>query len=133
MAAVCEVVFGKGKTLSEVAETYGCDRRSVGRWLCWTADLAEVDGFVRATARLGAADAPPLRVPGGAGVGPRAGAVLAILERFVDVLRQRGVGLPAVTPGLMALLVHERHRFGTVHLLTRQSPPMHVSLEVLPV
>ncbi len=130
-AAVGDVVFGEGKALGKVAEEYGCDRRSVGRWLRWTARLAEPAELIRAIARLDPAGLPPPRVSSNPGIRARAGAVLALLDRFAEVLRQRGVPLLAVTPGLMAVLAHQLRRYGIVFYLTIESPPMHVSLEVL--
>jgi hypothetical protein len=130
-AAVGEVVFGEGKTLEEVAKEYSCDRRSVGRWLGWTGRLAEPAELLRAIARMDPAGLPPPRVSSDPGGGARAGAVLTLLDRFAEVLRQRGVALPAGTPGLVAVLSHQLRRFGIVFFLTRQSPGMHVPLEAL--
>jgi transposase-like protein len=128
-AAVAEVCIG-GSTRRAVAEHHACSRRSVSRWVRWTAQLAPPEDLVPGWIPRGSA--PPTPAPAGREVS-RAGAVLRLLEHLAEGLLRRGVALPGRGPGLVRVLVAQRARFGDVAWLTRSSPPLRVAPEALPV
>jgi hypothetical protein len=130
-AAVAQVALRPGATLSAVAKRYGCDRRSVRRWAGWMALLAEPVELTRTVARLDPDGLPPPAGARGPGLVPRAGTVLGLVERLVEVLRGRGVVLAPTTCGLAAFLGHRLRRFGEIFLLTKSSPPLRVATEGL--
>jgi hypothetical protein len=131
-SAVAEVCLGGG-TRQAVAEHHACSRRSVSRWVRWTAHLAPPEDLARLCARLDPEGLPPpTPVPGGGEVG-RAGTVLRLLDHLTEVLLRRGVALPGRGPGLGRVLSAQRARFGDIAWLTRSSPPLRVAPEALPV
>ena len=130
-AAVAQVALRPEATLTAAAEQYQCDRRSVGRWVGWMALLAEPVELRRTVARLDPDGLPPPAGPRGLGLVPRAGTVLGLVERLVEVLRGRGVVLAPTTSGLTAFLGHRLRRFGEIFLLTKSSPPLLVATEGL--
>ncbi len=131
-SAVAEVCVG-GESRQTAAEHHACSRRSVSRWVRWTAQLARPADLAQLCARLDPDGLPPLTpVPAGDEV-RRAGAVVRLLEQLAEVLRRRGVPLPGRGPGLPRLLAAQRARFGDVAWLTRSSPPLRVAWEALPV
>jgi hypothetical protein len=130
-AAVAEVCVA-GRSRRVVAERHGCSRRSVSRWVCWTAGLAQPEDLARLCARLDPEGLPPPPVAAGGAVS-RAGAVLRLLDHLRDVLLRRGVVGPGRGPGLLRILTAQRVRFGDVCRLTRSSPPLRVAPEALPL
>ncbi len=127
-SAVAEVAAGKA-TLTQAAKDHACDRRSVGRWLSWTAELADPAELSRTVARLSSDGIPPPPFCN-EGPWPRALAVLFGLELLDEALRFRGVELPAARPGLMSILAHQHQRFGDVFWLTKPSPPLRMESDV---
>jgi transposase-like protein len=131
-AAVAEVCVGGG-TRRAVAGHHECSRRSVSRWVRWTAQLARPEDLARLCARLDPEGLPPPTPATTGGEVSRAGAVLRLLNHLGAVLLRRGVTLPGRGPGLVRVLVAQRARFGDVAWLTRSSPPLRVAAEALPV
>ena len=130
-SAVATVAIGQ-QSRRATADAHACSRRSVARWVRWTAGLAAPEDLARLTARLDPEGLPP-PAPVADGDVKRAGAVLRLLEHLADVLRRRGVVLPGRGPGLGRLLVAQRARFGDVCWLTKASPPLRVAPEALPL
>ena len=125
-SAVAEVAFKPGSTFSQAAAGHFCSRRTVARWHAWVGELVEPGDLARACARLDPEGMPPgMTNPGGRPPG-RVGVVLALLERFVDLLRHFGVGLVGGASGLSALLCYQLQRFGDIRYLTRSSPPLRI-------
>jgi len=131
-SAVAEVCVGGG-TRRAVAVHHECSRRSVSRWVRWTAQLARPEDLARLCARLDPEGLPPPTPATAGGEVSRAGAVLRLLDHLGDLLLRRGVTLPGRGPGLVRVLVAQRARFGDVAWLTRSSPPLRVAAEALPV
>jgi hypothetical protein len=126
-SAVAEMALDPDATMAGVAKRVGCDRRSVGRWVGWTATLADPPALLATVARLDPDGLPPPRPPKRpAGRPEEGGFVLRLLDRLAGILRHRGVDLGAVEPGLAAILRHQLDRFGEVFYLTKESPPLHV-------
>ena len=130
--AVAAVCLGGG-TRQAVADQHACSRRSVSRWVRWTARLAPLADLARLCARLDPEGLPPPTPAPAGGEVSRAGAVLRLLEHLAAVLLHRGVALPGRGPGLGRVLSAQRARFGDVAWLTRSSPPLRVAAEALPV
>jgi transposase-like protein len=131
-SAVAEVCVG-GASRQTAAGHHACSRRSVARWVRWTAQLAQPANLAQVCARLDPDGLPPPPpAPAGSEVS-RAGAVLQLLDHLAEVLRRRGSTLPGRGPGLPRLLAAQRARFGDVAWLTRSSPPLRVAWEALPV
>jgi hypothetical protein len=131
-SAVAEVCVGGGSRRA-VAGHHGCSRRSVSRWVRWTAQLARPEDLARLCARLDPEGLPPPTPATAGGEVSRAGAVLRLLDHLGAVLLRRGVALPGRGPGLLRVLVAQLARFGDVAWLTRSSPPLRVAPEALPV
>ncbi len=131
-AAVAAVSIG-GERRQAVAVRHDCSRRSVARWVRWTAGLAPPADLVRLCARLDPEGLPPPTPPAADEEVSRAGAILRLLDHLGDVLRRRGVGLPGRGPGLLRILSAQLARFGDVRRLTRSSPPLRVAPEALPL
>ena len=131
-AAVAEVCFA-GASRRAVAVRHDCSRRSVSRWVRWTAALASPADLARLCARLDPEGFPPPPLAPAAGEMSRAGAVLRLLDHLGDVLLRRGVARPGRGPGLLRILTAQLARFGDVCWLTRSSPPLRVAPEGLPV
>lgn len=136
-AAVAELAARPNATQVSVAARYGCDRRSIARFVSWTADLVDSGELARTLARIEPDGLPSprvRRVPGASGRGltKRAASVLVLFEHLAAVLRHRGVDLGSTRPGLMAILGRQMRRFGDVFLLTRASPPLPIDLEDVP-
>ncbi len=131
-AAVAEVCVA-GASRRAVAVRHDCSRRSVARWVRWTATLASPADLTRLCARLDPDGLPPPTPAAVGGEVSRAGSVLRLLDHLGDVLLRRGVALPGRGPGLLRLLTAQLARFGDVAWLTRSSPPLRVALEALPV
>jgi hypothetical protein len=131
-AAVAAVCVG-GASRRASAEQHACSRRSVARWIRWTAQLARPADLAPVCARLDPDGLPPPMPATGGGEESRAGAVLRLLDHLGDVLQRRGVPLPGRGPGLLRLLTAQRARFGDIAWLTRASPPLRVAPEALPV
>lgn len=123
---VAAMAAGEGATLTSVARTYGCDRRSVGRWVRWVAGLGSSADLSRTCARLDPDGLPPPPTSRAAEPVALAGAMVALLDRLADLLRGRGVALEPGA-GLVAILRHQLDRFRVVFHLTRQSPPLRVA------
>lgn len=128
-AAVAEVCVA-GRPRQAAATRYACSRRSVSRWVRWTAALADPDDLARLCARLDpeGLPSPPAPVDGEVS---RASSVLRVLEHLGDVLLRRGVVLPGRGPGLLRILAAQLARYRDVYRLTRSSPPLRVALEAL--
>jgi hypothetical protein len=131
-AAVAEVCFAGGRRRA-VAARHDCSRRSVSRWVRWTAQLASPEDLGRLCARLDPEGLPPPPPPPAEGEVSRAGSVLRLLDHLGDVLLRRGVSLPGRGPGLLRILTAQLARFGDVCWLTRSSPPLRVAPEGLPL
>jgi transposase-like protein len=131
-SAVAAVCVG-GASRRAAAEHHACSRRSVARWVRWTAQLARPADLTQVCARLDPDGLPPPPPAPAEGEVGRAGAVLRLLEHLAAVLLRRGVALPGRGPGLLRLLTAQRARFGDVAWLTRASPPLRVAPEALPV
>jgi len=132
-AAVAEVCF-EGGSRRAVAMRHDCSRRSVSRWVRWTAQLASPEDLARLCARLDPEGLPPpTPSPTAAGEVSRAGSVLRLLDHLGDVLLRRGVALLGRGPGLLRILTAQLARFGDIAWLTRSSPPLRVALEALPL
>jgi len=131
-ATVAEVCFAGGRRRA-VAARHDCSRRSVSRWVRWTAQLASPEDLGRLCARLDPEGLPPPTPPPAEGEVSRAGSVLRLLDHLGDVLLRRGVGLPGRGPGLLRILTAQLARFGDVAWLTRASPPLRVAPEALPL
>lgn len=128
-SAVATMSFERDATLTAVAAVHQCSRRSVARWSPWVARLAEPATLRRACARVDPDGLPPPPAAASSAEAPpaaRAGVVLRLLDRLADLLRQRGVRLPAAGCALAAILGHQLARFGDVAYLTRASPPLRV-------
>jgi len=124
VSAVSMVVFGRA-THHAAARSHQCSLRTVGRWKRWIAALADPDELERVCTRLEGRGLPgALALPGQ----PRAGRVLHLLERLVELLIERGVDLPAVSCALGRVLRHQLERFGEMFYLTRLSPPLRADL-----
>ncbi len=131
-SVVAEVCFGC-RSRRVVAERHDCSRRSVARWVRWTAGLARPEDLARLCARLDPEGLPPPTLATADGEVRRAGAVLRLLDHLANVLLRRGVALPGDGAGLLRLLTAQRARFGDVCRLTRSSPPLRVAPEALPL
>jgi len=131
-AAVADVCFG-GDSRQTVATRHDCSRRSVARWVRWTARLASPADLARLCARLDPEGFPPPTPTPATGEVSRAGSVLRLLDHLGDVLLRRGVALPGRGPGLLRILTAQLARFGDVAWLTRSSPPLRVAPEALPL
>ena len=133
-SAVAEVCVGGG-TRRAVAGHHECSRRSVSRWVRWTAQLASPEDLARLCARLDpeGLPPPPPAAPAAGNEVSRAGSVLRLLDHLGDVLLRRGVALPGRGPGLLRILTAQLARFGDVAWLTRSSPPLRVAPEALPI
>jgi len=131
-SAVAEVCVGGGSRRA-VAVHHDCSRRSVSRWVRWTAQLASPEDLARLCARLDPEGLPPPTPAPAAGEVSRAGSVLRLLDHLGDVLLRRGVALPGRGPGLLRILTAQLARFGDVCWLTRSSPPLRVAPEGLPL
>jgi len=110
-----------------VAHAHQCDRRTVGRWVAWVVRLCATVEVVRACARLDPTGLPPPPPPRRETARLCAGWVLLLLDHFVRLLRERGVALEPGA-GLVAIVRQQFVRFGVVLWLTRQSPPLHISV-----
>jgi hypothetical protein len=131
-SAVAEVCVGE-RPRRVVAEHHACSRRSVSRWIRWTAQLASPADLARLCARLDPEGLPPPPPPSTGSEVRRAGTVLRLLEHLAAVLLRRGVALPGRGAALSRVLGAQRARFGDVAWLTRSSPPLRVAPEALPV
>jgi len=119
--AVSAVALGQ-LTVTAAAGNHRCSRRSVRRWSDWVEAIADPETLSRSCNQLDDADGW-----GGSAVcadTPRAGVVLHLLDRLVEVLTNRGVDLPKGSSGLGRILSHLLARFGEVFTLTGQSPPL---------
>lgn len=122
--AVSMVVFGNA-THSAAALVHQCSRRTVGRWKRWVGELADPDELERVCTRLEGRGLPgALALPGLT----RAGRLLHLLERLVELLSERGVDLPEVGCALGRVLHHQLERFGEVFYLTKSSPRLRADL-----
>ena len=132
-AAVAEVCVA-GRSRRAVAVRHDCSRRSVSRWVRWTAQLASPADLARLCARLDPEGLPPPS-PAAAAAGEvsRAGSVLRLLDHLGDVLLRRSAALPGRGPGLLRILTAQLARFGDVCWLTRASPPLRVAPAALPL
>jgi len=132
-SAVAEVCVAGGRRRA-VAARHDCSRRSVSRWVRWTARLASPMDLGRLCARLDPEGLPPPTSSAtAAGEVSRAGSVLRLLDHLGDVLLRRGVALPGRGPGLVRVLTAQLARFGDVAWLTRSSPPLRVAPETVPL
>lgn len=131
-SAVAAVCVGGGRRRA-VAVHHDCSRRSVSRWVRWTAQLANPEDLARLCARLDPEGLPPPTPAAAEGEVSRAGSVLRLLDHLGDVLLRRGVALPGRGPGLLRILTAQLARFGDVCWLTRPSPPLRVAPEGLPL
>ncbi len=130
-AAVAEICAGDSRRA--VAAHHDCSRRSVSRWIRWTAGLASPEDLARLCARLDPEGLPPPMPATSGGEVSRAGSVLQLLDALGDVLLRRGVAVPGRGPGLVRVLLTQLARFGDVCWLTRSSPPLRVAPEGLPL
>jgi len=119
VSAVCTLLAGK--TQEAAARTHACSRRSVQRWRRWVEHLADPCGLMRACTRL-----EPRGLPGAAAVEgiPRAVVVLHLLDRFTELLAERGVRLSGGGSGLARVLKDQLARLGVIFYLTKSSPPL---------
>jgi len=130
-AAVAEICGGGSRRA--VAEHHDCSRRSVSRWVRWTAHLASPADLARLCARLDPDGLPPPIPATAPGEVSRARSVLRLLDHLGDVLLRRGVAWPGQGPGLVRVLTTQRARFGDISWLTRSSPALRIAPEALPV
>lgn len=121
-AAVAELTTAPGATLTAVARTYHCDRRTVSRWMRHVPGIADPGDLSRACTRLDPSGlvAPCLHLA-------RSGLLLLLLDHLARLLRDRGVPLEP-GPGLASILRWQFDRFRTLAYLTRASPPLRVSI-----
>lgn len=118
--AVSRYLFDPGGTLTGVGLEHNCSRKTVKRWLGWTAAIAEPETLLRKAVE--AADAPlvpPLRPVAAVDrkarvalwsvVLERAAEVLALMERLCSAWQLEPPGLRAV----MRRVVGERSGIGT--------------------
>jgi len=131
-SAVAEVCVAGGRRRAAAAR-HDCSRRSVSRWVRWTAQLASPEDLGRLCARLDPEGLPPPTPSTAEGEVSRAGSVLRLLDHLGDVLLRRGLPLPGRGPGLLRILTAQLARFGDVCWLTRASPPLRVAPEALPL
>lgn len=131
-SAVAEVCFAGGSRRA-VAARHDCSRRSVSRWVRWTAQLASPEDLARLCARLDPEGLPPPMPVTAGGEVSRAGSVLRLLDHLGDVLLRRGVARLGRGPGLLRILTAQLARFGDICWLTRSSPPLRVAPEGLPL
>lgn len=131
-SAVAEVCFAGGSRRA-VAGRHDCSRRSVSRWVRWTAQLASPEDLARLCARLDPEGLPPPTPVTAGGEVSRAGSVLRLLDHLGDVLLRRGVARLGRGPGLLRILTAQLARFGDICWLTRSSPPLRVAPEGLPL
>jgi hypothetical protein len=98
----------------------------VARWCAWLAGLADPKGLARACTRLHP-DGMPVVIPEGGGA---ATVTLALLEQWALIVTLRGISLPGGDrePGWVRLLADQLDRFGVVSRLTRDSPPLRITL-----
>lgn len=118
--AVSRYLFDPGSTLSGVATEHGCSRKTVKRWLGWTAAIAEPETVLSKVVeaveaplvpRLRAVAAVTRKARGVLGrvVLERAAEVLALMERLCSAWELEPPGLVAV----VRRLVGERSGIGT--------------------
>ena len=131
-SAVAEVCVAGGRRRAAAAR-HDCSRRSVSRWVRWTARLASPMDLARLCARLDPEGLPPPTPSTAEGEVSRAASVLRLLDHLGDVLLRRGLPLPGRGPGLLRILTAQLARFGDVCWLTRASPPLRVAPEALPL
>ncbi len=127
VSAVSAVVFGR-VAMTAAARTHQCSRDSIRRWLRWVARLSDPRQLLQACTRLDPDGLPGAFVTADM---PRAAAVLYLLERFAELLNQRGVRLPRIQSGLACVLKGQLVRFGEVFYLTKPSPPLRADLSSL--
>jgi hypothetical protein len=119
-----------GERRYEVAASHECCGDTIRRWLRWTESLiGNVEEWKRSCTQLagdGMAGAEPIEQL------PRAGGVLHLLDRFAELLEQRGVVLPEPrAPGAVRILAYLLCSSGEVIWLTKQSPPLRAQLEAI--
>lgn len=124
VSAVSAVVFGRF-AMTVVAKTHQCSRDSIRRWIQWVTQLADPKWLMLACTRLNPDGLPGAFVTSDM---PRAGAVLHLLDRFAELLIQRGVRLPRIKSGFACVLKDQLVRFGEVFYLTKPSPPLRADL-----
>lgn len=118
-------------TKIRVARKFGCDRRSVGRWVRWVAGLGDAKEMAQVCLRVDPDGLPPpAAAPATADPVGKAVSMIALLDRLADLLRGHGVRLEP-GPGLAAILRHQWDRFRTIFLLTRASPPLRIDPEAV--
>lgn len=124
---VSAVVFANA-THGAAALAHQCSRRTVGRWKRWVSELADPDELERMCTRLEGRGLPGALARSATA---RAGRVLHLLERLVELLSERGVDLPEVSCVLGRVLRHQLERFGEVFYLTKPSPALRADLGAL--
>lgn len=125
-SAVGDVAFGNA-TFDTAAATHTCDRRSVGRWVYWVANLVSPAEVARTCARMDATGlSSAMPVTRGTTLRERAGSVLRWLLQLAQVLVAAGVPLPEASDGLSRVLGGQLARFGVGATLSESSPPTHV-------
>jgi hypothetical protein len=127
VSGVAQLAADDSATVQDVGESHQCDRRTVGRWVSWVLRRCATVQVVRACARLDPAGLPPPPAPRPETERRRAGWVLLLLDHLARLVRVRGVALEVGT-GVVAILRQQLIRFGVVLWLTRQSPPLHISV-----
>lgn len=116
-------------TFLDAAELHQCGLSSLWRWVKWVAGLFVARDLERLCMRLDPEGLPPPPVKPATTWVERAGVVLLLLERLVQLLRFRGVKLEPGS-GLKAILWHQLVRFRKFLLLTKSSPQMKLREEV---
>lgn len=127
VSAVNQAVKESTATLSSIAKVHMCSRPSVSRWLRWFQKLVQPEWFVQACAQLDPDGEPPANRTQGPWA--EAGSVFVLLNRFSELLLDRGVPLPGEGPAIARLLTYQLTRFGNVYYLIRPSPPLFVDLK----
>jgi uncharacterized membrane protein YcjF (UPF0283 family) len=91
--AVGDYLFDPGSTLSAVGQAYRCSRKTVKRWVYWTASIASADHLLGQI--VSAADAPLL---------PRLGKVTQLCRKARDAAKQKVMKTAAQVLSLMECL-----------------------------
>jgi len=91
--AMSDYLFDPGSKFSAVGQAYRCSRKTVKRWVCWTANIASVDHLLGQIVL--AADAPIL---------PRLGQVTGLCRKARDAAMQKVMKTAAQVLSLLECL-----------------------------
>jgi hypothetical protein len=113
---VAKLAGDSGITLSSVARTFECDRRTVGRWIQQTQEVAD-PGDPAETCPQPEKGWDPLCLAG----------LLAFLDHLAHLLGAQGFHLEP-GPALASLIRWQFDQFRIVAYLTRASPPLRMAV-----